>query len=57
MDKQKILEWANKLIQEYEDSAEAVIGEFSGTAEQDFKENEEYCQQLRQEIKSLLELD
>lgn len=57
MDKQKILEWANKLIQEYQDSAETVIGEFSGNVDNELKENEQYCDELRQEIKNLLELD
>lgn len=57
MDKQKILEWANKLIQEYEDSAETVIAEFSVTEDEDFKENEQYCNELREEIKNLLDLN
>lgn len=57
MDKQKILEWANELIQEYQDSAETVIGEFEADVDKGFKENEQYCDELREEIKNLLELN
>jgi hypothetical protein len=56
MDKQKILEWANKLIREYQDSAETVIAEFSGTPEKEIEENDRYCDELRNEIMKLLEM-
>lgn len=57
MDKQKILEWANELIQRYHDSSESIIYEFSDNEKEDLKENEQYCDELKQEIKNLLELD
>ncbi len=54
MDKQKILEWANKLIEDYEN----CIGRDTSYVDYDeYEKDEQHCDELRQEIKKLLELD
>jgi len=55
MDKQKILAWANKLIEDYESF---IDGDFEEYGRQDvYEEGKQYCNELREEIKNLLELN
>lgn len=54
MDKQKILEWSNKLIDDYE---ERIATDLNYTDYNEFEKDTQHCEQLREEIKNLLELD
>ena len=54
MDKQKILEWANKLIDNYESFVDSEYEEYS--RKDVYNEGKQYCNELREEIKNLLEL-
>ncbi|MHC1722755.1 MAG: hypothetical protein AB9836_06070 [Aminipila sp.] len=56
MDKQAILQWANNLIEQYEEVSETVIEETSNTIDESLSYLRQECKELKEEIKELLEI-